>query len=380
MAKVRVATTIPPGSRPASSPTPSQSSLRSLSRANTMLRRNSSGFSLKAVTRSESKSSLRKETLVQASADEGHLLPSPVPESPVREAAAHADEVATLSPGHPAHNPSPLCHEAKPSPSPSPVAPTPIAPATQKREPIAEAPKPAPASAAPPAAPTPTPVATTSESQSCLSPPQAPVAQASSPPQASASRSTSSPQAPGPVATAKNKIGVIEPAGDVISPQASAKPSRASLDAQESVPVPAPAPPAPAHLDIATVVDDPYAAAVAHRFAWRDEETVASPHRSPPSIHPGPSREQSVASSEQSAPRKSRSPSREKLHASPHSITGTLSPTASESSLASSSSYGQVVNISSIGGQVATSKDPNFEHRGRTRSRSSILYVRVTFV
>lgn len=156
------------------------------------------------------------------------------------------------------------------------------------------------------------------------------------------------------------------------------KPSVASIDAHEPVPVSAPAPAGPL-VEVKIVNEqrhfDPYEEASADRFAWKDDAIrAASPpssraqSKAPSRVH---SRDQLVGSPESMPRSMSKSPSREQLVASPRSATLSLSPKASRSSLASS--YGQVVNISSGGRQVSISVDPSAERRGRSRSRAGSI-------
>ncbi|TCD65970.1 hypothetical protein EIP91_001962 [Steccherinum ochraceum] len=108
------------------------------SRMGTMLRRNSSGFTMPRPSipfRSESKSSLKVDStaLAPPSAPESHTAPSPVAESPAREAA---ETNGLPQPAAPI-GPSPLAQETTSSPQP---ATAPLAQDSEAAQPPAEAP------------------------------------------------------------------------------------------------------------------------------------------------------------------------------------------------------------------------------------------------
>lgn len=361
-----------------------------------MLRRNSSGFGFgrQGLARSESKSSLRKEV----ASEESHAVPSPVAESPVREAAAVAAEVGSP---YVTVGPSPLSQPA-PDGSPAPPAPAPAAPSAPVASPAPIAP------AAPTAPPTfvaePEPIIQETSSPQSAAPVQAavveptvePVPAPAPVPVAPISQLTPAPETrPAVVSPSESTVTtpappppVQERAADYFAwgdkPEiAKKKQSSSTIATQDSVPVrsstPAPAavpavepPPVPATSSdtpapqVQQAYVDPYDASAADSYAWKDDVSVPSAK----SAGKQPSREQFVASPEQSSRALSKSPSREQLVASPHSVALTLSPKGSRSSIASS--YGQVVNVSQGRRRVSVSVDPEEGRRGRSRSKASI--------
>lgn len=419
-----------PSSRP-SSPSPSRTGFRTLTRMGTMLRRNSSTlnpFTKPALGRSESKSSLRKEALAQASAPEVHTIPSPVAESPNREAAEEADNKLSGSPpSHPIHHPSPLAHQT--TEASEPVSGEPAAP-SDGSQPLVESPKaiatlePAPAGPTPSAVPTSTPAVTAT--------PQPPAPAPATTPTPDPAPSTAPPASVPETPAAVKQVVIVSPREeDMVSPEAvldelelkapssnapsvpappaavqersadyfawsnipkpaTKKSSTSSLDAHEPVPAPAPsAVPAPAAVSPPTVPAvervpsqaqdahrDPWAASAAHVTAWQDHGHAVSPKQSAASIRRPPSADRLVGSPEQVSAAMSRSPSREQLNMSPRSVGRSLSPKPSKSSIASSY-YGQVINVQSGGREVRVAVEPDnasiaSEPRGRSRSRTRI--------
>jgi hypothetical protein len=412
--------TTPPASAPPSrpsSPSPSRTSLRALTRMGSVFRRNSSssGFPFPGrLPRSDSKGSLRKEAMTQATPSETPALPSPVAESPVREAAAIAAEAGS-PPGLPVHQRSPLSHEAEDSPSPSPTTTAPpnlLTAASEVVQPVpaaetATAPVQEPTAA--PAAPAAVPVAAAPPAEQPPQPAASKQAEFVSPrtedvhvisPSQAAEEQPTVPMMPATVpGTPAPALVLYERGADYFAWKDDLKPKKKasgiSLDAHEEPPTRAPAPPpatvAPAPVATAPVPApppavipvaeaspphvDPYAASAADSSAWHAEiEAPAAPEQRPAAVvRPATSNEQLVGSPEQLSPRVSRSPSREAPNASPPSMPRSLSPKNSRSSLASSVSYGQVVNVSAGGRRVSVSLDPSPEpRRGRSRSKGSI--------
>lgn len=218
-----------PSSRP-SSPSPSRTGFRTLTRMGTMLRRNSSTlnpFTKPALGRSESKSSLRKEALSQASAPEVHTIPSPVAESPNREAAEEADNKLSGSPpSHPIHHPSPLAHQTTEASEPSPVSGDPAAP-SEGSQPLVESPKaiatlePAPAEPTPSAVPTSTPAVTAAPQPPAPAPVTAPTSTPTSTPTPATALSTAPPASVSETPAAAKQVVIVSPRDeDMVSPEA----------------------------------------------------------------------------------------------------------------------------------------------------------------
>ncbi|KAI0690265.1 hypothetical protein BC835DRAFT_1365422 [Cytidiella melzeri] len=388
MASPVIPPTTPPVSPPSrpSSPSPSRSGLRTLARMGTMLRRNSSGFGFgrQSLSRSQSKSSLRGK---EASSDEATALPSPVAESPVREAQANATETSVQA------EPSPLSQEIKTAADASP-APVAVPPLTAEPEPVVTS-TPQQAEVASEPATEKESVPVSEVASATVAPEPAPekrvvVVSPSEEVVASPNYISNSIEATGPTPPPATE----ERAPDYFAwsdmPEiAKKKPSASSLAADKPAPtVAAPEPPAdvyasaPTQLPVTAAQEaepvsqvvpppqvqqapvDPYAASAADSFAWKDDAYV------PKAVGKQPSREQFVASPEQTTITLSRPPSREVLAASPRSVAITLSPKASKSSLASS--YGQVASASSGRRRVSVSLDPEEGKRGRSSSRQSI--------
>ncbi|PSR83451.1 hypothetical protein PHLCEN_2v5723 [Hermanssonia centrifuga] len=388
------------GPRPAS-PSPSRSGFRTLARVGTMLRRNSSGFGFgrQSVSRSESKSSLKAAAAAQAAAEDN--LPSPVPESPAREAA----EVAAESSHHAHVGPSPLAHETTTSPEPSP---TPIpAQLIAEPEPLAEtAPvvtEPAPSP--PVTIPEPSVTAPASQPASAPAPVPAPAPAPAPAPETTAPAELEAPVQPPsePVVVSPKDEQVISRDKQIFNPEefrheepysppvpiesrgsdyfawgdpiVAKKASVSTMQTQRSVSVPVAEVSAPvaesSQPKVQEVPKDPYTSSAADSFAWKDEALVPVVKRSDSSIPKITSQEHLVGSPQNV----SRPLSHEQLVASPHSIARSLSPRNSRSSIASS--YGNIVNVSTGSRRVSVSLDPNTEQmRGRSRSRASI---RVSF-
>lgn len=403
--------TPPPTSsgRPAS-PSPSRSGLRTLTRMSTMLRRNSSGFSLgrKSLDRSTSKESLRgkKEPSNEVAP------PSPVPESPAREAQANAAEVF-----HPPVK-SPLTKEVTDSPvpvtqplvaepepivetPPKPAEPVTVAdmPASKPAEPAAPVPAPeapvlpvvAPApilpvvAPAPIAAPSPAPVpvpapepapekrvtvVSPSEENNGTPAPLAPLSDISPAPQERAADYFAWGNMPEPLKKASTSTLATNnsaPAPASVNVSAAPSRSRSLIGTPVRVPIPMPDPPAPEPPAPAPPVQsapvDPYAASAADSFAWKDDGMSSK------AIGKRPSRDIIHSSPEPMHAHISRSPSRERPVASPPSVARSLSPKASKSSIASS--YGQVVPATPGRRRVSVSVDPEETRRGRSRSRGT---------
>jgi hypothetical protein len=397
MASPSTSPATPPASRP-SSPSPARPGLRTLARMGTMLRRNSSGFGFgrQSLSRSESKSSLRGKEL---SSDDSAAIPSPVAESPIREAQANAAEPVQAGPSPLSQEVSTTIESALASTPASNVASAPVISAEPEHiaEPVAQKVEQAPAPAPAPA-PEPDPSVNQPSSkptEEIQPPPVTAVPTVSEPPPEKRAAVVAPSENTEPSASVPAPIVAEERAPDAFAwgdTLENTKSSEPMVTNSESVPVPPPvAPPVyasvptrsveatPAHAPItipeAIVRDpslprpqpgavDPYTASAAESFAWKYDGISSN------ALGKQPSREHFVSSPEHSVVALSKSPSREVLVASPHSVSVTLSPKASRSSLASS--YGQVVNSSSGRRRVSVSVDPEDGRRGRSRSRASI--------
>lgn len=323
------------------------SPVRSLrSRMGTMLRRNSSGFGFSRPTtplrRSDSKTSLRLSTDSGPAPSQDHHVPSPVQESPAREAEAEQPS----APAAPA--PSSLSKEVTSSPEAAPVQ------LTAEPEPTIHA----------PAAPIEQPVQPKSDvaaQTSATVPSQPPTEEHRPEPEPQTVTASTAAKAAAEVQPVVHE----ERAADAFAWSDDQKPKPAVVeDIPAESPPPARAPSIVAEPDsIPTSTQEAKvnpAPSEAHDtgFAWKDDtqSRVVTPRHSSSSLA-------NVSSS--GAP----------LVASPESTSRNLSPKGSKSSL--SSSYGHVV-VSAAGRRVSVSVDPNEGEirRGRTSRSSSI---RVSF-
>lgn len=354
------------------------------SRMGTMLRRNSSAFSFtrpNTPLRSESKTNLKVDAAPAPPAAETHVTPSPVAESPVREAAAEAGDIPQPS----AHiGPSPLAQEtvatpeSTPAPLPDPVTqepePTPAQPEVQEvvSPPVApeSVPEPETVHAAEPAEPTP------------QSEPVVP--QTASPAPAQTELPSVAPSAePEPVFTTQPVL--TERGADVFSwgdgSGVVLQPSVAAIEAAAAAHIPTPEPaPVPA-AEAPTFVEEPRHyedEAHASTFAWGDsvpQSTFTEPATSQPTSR--------VVSPQRSSTSLGKRPSQDHIVASPEMLSSNISRSVSRRGSKSSmaSSYGQVV-VDALGRRVTVSvpEGDSYTEQKRGRSRASSIRCVIAYV
>lgn len=339
------------------------------SRMGTMLRRNSSGFNFTRPStpgRSESKTSLKVDAaLAPPPAPETHVAPSPVAESPAREAAAVAADI----PQPPAVvGPSPLVQATVPSPEPVatilPVAtsePQPAPPAESKAAATVETPAPISAPELPHASEPEQPASqTVNEAPQTASP--EPVKE-ELPRPSEPTTTTTVPPTPEPTFTAQPVT--VEHGADTFSSNDESKVIlQPSVAAVEAIAATASAPalqrvpteiveephPAPAHAPFEDVDHS-------NAFAWRDPIPPSTPPR--------------VVSPKASSHSIGKGSVHGAIMASPEMLSSNVSRKGSRSSLASS--FGQVV-VEANGRRVAVSMPDNDSYteprRGRSRASS----------